>query len=241
MTLKVKHVWNVRWEEKDNVPWVSRLRLRPMKEFIPSWYKNLPRETNGSAFTLKMCPSTTNFMNNGFVVTNPVDIFVQRVSESEVTLNVDKFLTVHDISQFGEEYPFEDGFVKASFKFESFWSLSLSREATLLFMPCWWSPDINLIRAYHGMFNIPKERSPASYNINTKLRLPPVGGSYTIKAETPIAHLFFVDVLDTTIESDLDDFTETESRVEHELRTSAMFSKDYFKFLKSFLLGEKND
>ena len=245
MSLTVKHIWNVRSEEKDVIPWVNRLRLHPMKDFMPLWYKNLPRETDASAFTLKMCPSTTNFMNNGFVVTNPADLFVQRVSEDEVVLNAEiddnRHIVPHDVKQFGESYPFEDGFIKQSFKFESFWELSLSRAATIMFLPCWWSPDYNLVRAYHGMVHVPPERSPTSYLINTKLRLPPVGGSYTLKAEAPIAHLLFVDVLETDIGDDLEDFSELKGRNDHALHKTAMFSRGYFKYLKSFLLGDKND
>jgi hypothetical protein len=244
MTLKVQHIWNVKGRGKDDYPWVNRLKLRPMKDFQPDWYKKVPREIeNESFFTLKMCPSTTNFMNKGFVVTNPADMFVKRISETEIQVNTDvsdnHHLLGHPKEQFGENYPFEQGFLEHSFKFESFWELDLSRSSTLLVLPCWWHHSHNLIKAYHGMIHLDKERTPTNYLINTKIRAPEIGESYKIVAETPIAHFFFIDVLDAEIGEDLPDYSNLDGRRNHELHGTARYSKGYFDYLKSYVLRRK--
>ena len=245
---KIRHVWNVpTTKEKAASSWVERLKLTPMNaQTQPGWYKKLSRTVENENFmTQKMCPSTMNFMTNGFLVRNPADLFVKRVNEHDVSIDTEidnnYHISNHPFQQFGEEYPFDNGFIPHSFKFESFYELVIDEPVTVMFMPCWWHPSYNDIRAFHGMLNINEPNKPTIYSINTKLRLPEIGEAYRIVADTPIAHMFFVNVLDAVVDEDLKPHSSPEGRIENAEQATAKFSKKDLNYLKSFVIGGKND
>lgn len=247
-TIEVRHVWNNKHPALQEVAWAKRLKMRPMKDFQPDWYKKLSRNVDGEPFfSLKLCPSTTTFMNNGMVVTNPADLFVRRESEDNVLINSDiqdnLHIHIHPREQFGENYPFEEGFIPNAVKFDSMWDLETDVSTTLLFLPCWWNSYSNCIQAYHGMITLNKENQPFNYPINTRLRIPKnIGDSYSIPAGVPIAQIFFINVHDVQLSGrDIELYDPNNTNSKNSLHTTAMHSKSYLSYLKSFVLGGKND
>lgn len=243
-TIELRHVWNIKDQTLQEVPWAERLKMRPMKDFQPDWYKKLSRNVDGeSFFSLKLCPSTTTFMNNGMVVTNPADLFVRRESEDDVLINSgiedNVHIQIHPKEQFGESYPFEDGFMPGAVKFSSMWEVETDVSTTLLFLPCWWNSYSNYIQAYHGMITLNKENQPFNYQINTRLRIPEnIGDSYSIPADVPIAQIFFIDVHDVQLSgSDIELYDYKNANPKHAFYTTATHSRNYLSYLKSFVLG----
>ena len=136
--IDLHHLWSVNPEKYRKLPFVDRLRLDPVKNNHPNWYKQLKREVdNTEGFTLKMCPSTTNFLNKGFVIKNPTDIFVKAEESGEIKIHThienNAHMQIHPREQFGEGYPFEDGFIDVSFKFSSFWQIKVDQPTSLCF------------------------------------------------------------------------------------------------------------
>jgi len=236
--MKINHIWANRKEGRDKHPWAERMKLSPMKENQPKWFKSAERDLNDPEVpnlrTFKLCPSTVNFMQNGFVVRNPADFFVQKQDEDiHISSSVPESanLKYHYEEQFGEGFPFQDGFLKASIKFDPFQRLKISEPCTMIIMPCWWSEYNNLIQAYHGIVDLKDTSTKLDFLINMQVKIPDT--SYKIPAYAPLAQLFFVEMRRPEIGDDYDFVFEQHDTDEVYAKTASS-SKEWFSFLKRF-------
>ena len=180
-------------QDIDEVPWVEEFLPTEMKKERPDWFSKVKGD-----HTIKQCPSFINILNHGFVVKNPADVVVTNVNgkasiNSYMNVELGKHILPHGEKQFGSAYPFEDGFVKGSVKFENPFMSRVNRNISLLILPCWWHKNYKDIRAFHGLINL----SPSldvSLNINTAIRAPAKGEEIIIRAGDPLAHLFLADI-----------------------------------------------
>jgi len=234
--MKISYTLFARKTEEEE-PWLTRCVLQPAKNFVPDWFKSMKERG-----TLKMCPSFRSTFSNGYVFTLPQDILVERLNdgiriEGHAT-GLDLFST-HPEIQFGDDYPFENGFTRSSCKFHSHYALSASKPFDVIIQPCWWHESYNAIRAQHGMFRCSGKDSIVEYNINTFIKVPEnVGDTYVVPAGTPIAQLFFCHVIDAELRksSFLEKRRAKESMIYKRLVNTATFSKEYFKWLNRFMI-----
>lgn len=214
-SLKI-HTYLTSNSDINDVPWEERTRLKPMT--FPDWFKKIEivRPYDGKTYTenvrqtIKTCPSYTNMLKNGYVINTKADLLVKNdngklmfremvgsVLNNYTTVGEETY-TFHYPEQLTEHYPYENGWMRGSVKFINGWQIRANEDMTIMFLPCWWDKYYNNIKALHGMVHLPKnfDWSP---HINTIVRVPPVGHEYLIPANTPIAHVFAVNVLNPKI------------------------------------------
>ena len=229
------HSWNIPVEQD---PSFNMLRLQPMGSgFHPQWYRKLTRHTEGDNFTLKMCPSTQNFLNNGYLVRNPFDIEVGLDPSGEMYVKTEKdgvHLSIHPNQQFGSDYPFQEGFSKFSLKFQAMFEVLFDEPTVIMYLPCWWHEQHNNIRALHGIMNAAEENHPYNYSVNTLLRIP--SEKYIIPAGTPVAHIFFIHIKNMSVGEDV---SNPSGRKAYEEANKDLFSKDYLNYLRQFQVENK--
>lgn len=186
--------------DMDMVPWVKEMYPDSMTKNRPQWFKELkPNDLTTDVPTLKFCPSFVNFMRHGFVVKNQADVTVSKKKDGihlhTALSTFSQHLDTHSVDQFGENFPFPEGFLQASVKFLSPFNFRPNKSVSLFILPCWWAPESRYIQAMHGLCNMPQDFD-FNLHINTFIKMPEENQVIEIPAGVPLAHLFFVDLLD---------------------------------------------
>ena len=61
------------------------LHPKPFREFIPSWYKNIPNKDYPNTKTVQTCPSFLDVFKEGYVITTPVDVLIEIKEDGSYT------------------------------------------------------------------------------------------------------------------------------------------------------------
>jgi hypothetical protein len=118
---------------------------KPAKNFIPEWYKKLPRKINknllwrnpngSSNRSMKACVPVMDTLTSGYIITTSADIYVNQNIEYEHKFMWEvsrTLITTHIKEQYGE-MPVPDGYEKDPFKWETDWIIKTPKGFSLLF------------------------------------------------------------------------------------------------------------
>jgi hypothetical protein len=121
---------------------------KPSKNFIPEWYKNIPRLEKGAKklswpwthkspiFTVKSCIPFLESMSNGYMVYLSHDIFVEQVDGHPVMRwnPSENTIETHGEEQFPiKNIPFSDIYFEVPFKFVNNWEIRVPKGYSILF------------------------------------------------------------------------------------------------------------
>ena len=178
------------WSKEPGLEGVEEVRPRLMREFIPEWYKNMPRDTVETLIrtknqTIKTCPSFGEWFNSGIVVPMWTDMVFHtdektrevRWQISQGTFRVD----IHNDGQFRDHLPIHAQQALASvFKLVCPWRFKTEPGYSLYQMP--------LIYHFNKDFDIAAGmiRTDQWHEINQQLLMRKYG-EVLIKRGTPLA------------------------------------------------------
>jgi hypothetical protein len=121
---------------------------KPSKNFIPEWYKGIPRLEKGAKklswpfdyeipnFTVKACIPFLESMSNGYMVYLNNDIFVEQVDGCPVIRwkTDESAIKMHSNEQFPiKNIPFSDIYFEKPFKFMHNWAIKVPKGYSILF------------------------------------------------------------------------------------------------------------
>jgi len=109
----------------DMVYYNKDLHPKPMKEYIPDWYKKIPNKDYPRTTTVQTCPSFLDVFKEGYVITTPVDVVIEvkedgsytwetkRIFDIEASHTVrTEFIEAHNDLQMINHLPKDSGIVK---------------------------------------------------------------------------------------------------------------------------------
>jgi len=194
----------------EDTPWRKPFIPVTMKKVAPEWYRKPLAEERAVGITMKHCPSYINMMSSGYVIKTMADVIVSCDEKGSINIHSHwenamglldpsaadrniRDLHYHHPDQFLEGFPFPKGFMPFSVKYATPYSWITDKEVDVFIQPCWWHKSHEDIRAMHGVVKM-DTKTVIDMNINTWVREPEPMGHVLIPADTPIAHLFFVQV-----------------------------------------------
>jgi hypothetical protein len=118
----------------------------PAKNFIPDWYKKLPRKMNkdllwimpngGGNLTIKACVPTLDALTSGYMITLSADIYVTQDPryDGRILWNSTRSIVSHHTElQYGDMVP-PEGYERNPFKWNTDWIIRTPRKYSLLFI-----------------------------------------------------------------------------------------------------------
>ncbi len=110
----------------DMVYYNKDLHPKPMREYIPEWYKNIPNYDYPKNKTVQTCPSFLDIFKEGYVITTPVDVVIEVKEDGSYTWETNRiydidsahntggaeFIQGHADMQMSQHLPSSAGIVK---------------------------------------------------------------------------------------------------------------------------------
>jgi hypothetical protein len=174
---------------------------KPSKNFIPEWYKKIPRFEKGSKkmsfpmhyrtpnVTIKTCLPFLESMTNGYMVYLYDDIFVEEVDGVPMLRwrAGEDLVTAHSLEQFPiNDIPFSDNFCEMPFKFSYNWQVNVPKGYSILFSHPHNRIDLPFY-TFSGFVNSDSYNMPVQFPFLLKK-----GFEGVIEAGTPISQLTIV-------------------------------------------------
>ncbi len=174
---------------------------KPSKNFIPEWYKKIPRLEKGVKkmsfpmnytapnLTIKACIPFLESMSNGYMVYLHDEIYIEQENggpffrwNTEETL-----ITSHNKDQFPlENIPFSENFFEIPFKFNYYWQIKVPKGYSILFSHPYNRIDLPFY-TFSGFVNADNYDRPVQFPFLLKK-----GFEGILESGTPIAQLTIV-------------------------------------------------
>ena len=109
----------------DMIYYNEDLHPKPMREYMPDWFKKIPNTDYPRTTTVQTCPSFLDVFKEGYVITTPVDVEIEVKEDGSFTwqtktiFDIDAlhtvradFISAHNDVQMVNHLPKDSGIVK---------------------------------------------------------------------------------------------------------------------------------
>lgn len=251
---KIEYCINIpRIEETDlrHSPWYEEMIPIRMSKLTPEWFKRIRVDILNSekhSSNIRVCPSFVSLLTNGYVIRNPATFKVTGMQKedgegfTDIGTPLEEHFSVHEEDMFGDAFPFLEDFLPFSLKIQNALGMHTDREVAVVFLPCWWDENHTNIRAIHGYIRWKPSRD-LYLNVNSFIRRPKLGETYSIPKGAPLVQLLFVDPVDVEFVRN-DDLRNTDGQIKAALHFKIQEMAGKFRNIghniKDFIVGKQD-